>query len=228
MIKRNTLLRIAKYVLGLFFIVSLLVVFMLSNLLSRKVIVYVENRSSNVIAVEVVLWEPNMRDYGDEPVRHLLRFNLEPGEALQRLLLPADGGGTSARQCETGRTNTGTMDNISLEWGASFTWRNIRWFTAVRASSRHYVPVYINCRLELDGIPTRGMAWPVAGPGYAAYRGCITPQVIHLCTIAASVDSCMGMAEEPYGDEDRRGEQPRPGPVTILREVPNEHQPDRG
>ncbi|WP_234893995.1 hypothetical protein [Sinorhizobium medicae] len=180
MIKRNTLLRIAKYVLGLFFIVSLLVVFMLSNLLSRKVIVYVENRSSNVIAVEVVLWEPNMRDYGDEPVRHLLRFNLEPGEALQRLLLPADGGGNIGTAVRDGPNEYWDYGQYLLGMGSFFYLeKNIRWFTAVRASSRHYVPVYINCRLELDGIPTRGMAWPVAGPGYAAYRGCITPQVIY-------------------------------------------------
>ncbi|WP_234895086.1 DUF6973 domain-containing protein [Sinorhizobium meliloti] len=94
MIKRSTLLRIAMYTLGLFLLVSLLAVFMLSNLLSRKVIVHVENGSSNAIAVEVVLWEPNVRDYGDEPVRHMLRFDLEPGEALQRLLLPPYGGGS--------------------------------------------------------------------------------------------------------------------------------------
>jgi hypothetical protein len=134
MIKRSTLLRIAKYTLGLFLLVSLFVGFMLSNLLSRKVIVHVANRSSNAIAVEVVLWEPNVCDYGDEPVRHMLRFNLEPGEALQRLLLPAHGGGTSAPPCETGQTNIRIMDSIFWEWGASFTWRTIRWSTTARAS----------------------------------------------------------------------------------------------
>ncbi|WP_322884817.1 hypothetical protein U8C32_12690 [Sinorhizobium medicae] len=113
-------LRIAKYMMGLLFIASLLVAFMLSNLLSRKVIVHVENRSSNVIAVEVVLWEPNIRDYGDEPVSHLLRFNLEPGEALQRLLLPAYGGGNIGTAVRDGPNEYWDYGQYLLGMGSFF------------------------------------------------------------------------------------------------------------
>lgn len=120
MIKRSTLLRIAMYTLGLFLLVSLLAVFMLSNLLSRKVIVHIENGSSNAIAVEVVLWEPNVRDYGDEPVRHMLRFDLEPGEALQRLLLPPYGGGSISTTVRDGPNEYQDYGQYLLGMGSFF------------------------------------------------------------------------------------------------------------
>jgi hypothetical protein len=98
----------------------LFVGFMLSNLLSRKVIVHVANRSSNAIAVEVVLWEPNVCDYGDEPVRHMLRFNLEPGEALQRLLLPAHGGGNISTTVRDGPNEYQDYGQYLLGMGSFF------------------------------------------------------------------------------------------------------------